>query len=99
MPLTKLTKNNALKQDLNKEKDKALGAYYEALYHTVIGDYSKALSFLEKALAMGYQNKVRITQEELLQPLYKEPRYQVLVEKLLGEENNETSYKKKSNSL
>ena len=75
-----------LYNQLAKDKDKALGAYYQALYHTVIGDLQKALDFLEEVVAKGYQNKVNITQEELLIPLHKEPRYQALVEKLSKEE-------------
>ena len=84
---SKAKEHFSLYNELAKEKDKALGAYYHALYHAHTGDLQKALRFLEKAEAKGYQNKVRITQEELLEPLYKEPRYQVLVEKFLEEED------------
>ena len=76
----------SLYNELAKDKDNALGAYYQALYHTVIGDLQKALDFLEEAVARGYTNRVHITQEELLAPLHKEPRYQALVEKLSKEE-------------
>ena len=74
--------------ELAKDKDKALGAYYQALYHTVIGDLQKALDFLEEAIARGYTNRVHITQEELLAPLHKEARYQALVENLSKEKEN-----------
>ena len=73
----------SLYNELAKDKDKALGAYYQALYHTVIGDLQKALDFLEEAVAKGYQNNVHIIQEELLKPLHKEPRYQAIVQELL----------------
>ena len=76
----------SLYNELAKDKDNALGAYYQALYHSVIGDLQKALSFLEEAVAKGYKNNVHLTQEELLAPLHKEPRYQALVEKLSKEE-------------
>ena len=72
-----------LYNQLAKDKDKALGAYYQALYHTAIGDLQKALDFLEEAVAIGYKNNVHITQEELLEPLRKEPRYQAIVQELL----------------
>ena len=71
----------SLYNELAKDKDKALGAYYQALYHSVMGDHHKALDFLEDAVAKGYKDKVHITQE-LLEPLHKEPRYQALVENL-----------------
>ena len=73
----------SLYNELAKDKDNALGAYYQALYHTAIGDLEKALDFLEEAVAKGYQNKAHITQEELLEPLRKEPRYQAIVQELL----------------
>ena len=76
----------SLYNELAKDKDKALGAYYQALYHTAVGDYLKALDFLEEAVAKGYQNNVHLTQEELLKPLHKEPRYQAVVQKLLKKE-------------
>ena len=47
----------SLYNELAKDKDKALGAYYQALYHTVIGDLQKALDFLEEAIAKGYTNR------------------------------------------
>ena len=76
----------SLYNELAKDKDKALGAYYQALYHTVTGDLQKALDFLEEAVAKGYKNNVHITQEELLEPLHKEPRYQAIVQELLKNE-------------
>ena len=78
----------SLYNELAKDKDKALGAYYQALYHTVTGDLQKALDFLEEAVARGYTNRVHITQEELLAPLHKEARYQALVENLSKEKEN-----------
>lgn len=80
---TKAQEYFSIYNELAKDKDKALGAYYQALYHTVTGDLQKALDFLEEAVAKGYTNRVHITQEELLEPLHGEPRYQVLVEKFL----------------
>ena len=76
----------SLYNELAKDKDKALGAYYQALYHTTMGDLQKALDFLEEAVAKGYKNNVHITQEELLEPLHKEPRYQAIVQELLKNE-------------
>jgi preprotein translocase subunit SecA/nephrocystin-3 len=78
----------SLYNELAKDKDKALGAYYQALYHTVTGDLQKALDFLEEAVARGYTNRVHITQEELLASLHKEARYQALVENLSKEKEN-----------
>ena len=38
----------SLYNELAKDKDKALGAYYQALYHTVIGDLQKALRLFRR---------------------------------------------------
>ena len=83
-----IRKSPVLYNELAKDKDNALGAYYQALYHTSIGDHHQALSFLEEAVAKGYKNKVHLTQEELLAPLHNNPRYQAVVEKLSKEKEN-----------
>ena len=57
-----------------------------ARYEEALEYLQKALDFLEQAVVKGYTNRVHITQEELLTPLHKEPRYQTLVEKLLKKE-------------
>ena len=66
----------SLYNELAKDKDKALGAYYQALYHTAVGDLQKALGFLEEAVAKGYQNNVHLGE---LHNTYQEPRYQALL--------------------
>ncbi len=53
-----------------------------AIYYALKGDKATALSNLEKAIELGYNNLTKISREEAFEILHQETRYQVLIQQL-----------------
>ena len=58
------------------------------LCYTILGDYEKAMQFVEQGVALRLPMMVYLYTEPLLKPLHSFPRFQALVKQVLGEETS-----------
>ena len=61
---------------------------HRAIEKLLVGKSSEALEWLEEAIKRGYNDLHWLTKEPLLEPLRTLSQYQVILEKLLEQENN-----------